>query len=195
MAVFFCNPAAPAPQGSNVLNVTSRSKTWTKRFSPMVRDELPLQLYGYESWTVENLWQYSRKYLGQDDPQAWNEWRLAGYSSERGVRYPMGKGSVPEFSFITKSLGRMGLVPARRAIYIPAYIQKLQRFCWRETEMLIEEIRKGDIWIWDFDVTNKHAGSWDDIVNDESRSMGHGFVLVHWIEDLLGRKLIERTTQ
>lgn len=192
MAVFFCNPASPAPPGSNVLNVTSRSKTWTKRFSPMVRDELPLQLYGYESWTVENLWQYSRKYPGQDDSHAWNEWRIAGYSSERGVRYPMGRGAVPEFSFITRSLGRMGLVAARKAIYIPAYFQKLQRFCWKETEMLIGEIRKGDLWIWDFDVTNNHAGSWESIVADETRSMGHGFVLIHWIEELLGRKLIER---
>lgn len=61
--------------------------------------------------------------------------------------------------------------------------------------MLIDEIRKGDVWIWDFDVTNNHAGSWEEIVADETRSMGHGFVLVHWVEELLGRKLIERNTQ
>ena len=192
MAVFFCNPSAPAPRGAKAFNVTSTSKVWTKNFSPMVREPLPIQLYGHESWTVENLWQYSKKYAGQDNPQAWNEWRLAGYAKERGVRYPMGRGSAPEFSFITKSLGKMGLVQARKQIYIPAYIQKLQRFCWKEVEMLVSEILAGDIWIWDFDVTSQHAGSWEDIVNDEARPMGHGFVLIHWIEQLLGRPLIER---
>jgi len=194
MAIFFCNPAFPPPRGSRVLNVTSTSKIWTKKFSPMIREDLPLQLYGYESWTVENLWQYSKKYPGQDDPHEWNEWRLAGYSKERGTRYPAGKGAVPDFSFITKPLGKMGLVQARKQIYVPAYIQKLQRFCWKEIEMLIGEIQAGDLWIWDFDVTNQHAGSWESILNDDTRPLGHGFVLIHWIEQLLGKSLIERTS-
>lgn len=186
----FCGPKLRPPKGETCVNVTSVSRDFGKAFSPMISNESQLELYGHKIWNVENGWQYSRKWPGQDSFPEWDQWRRAGYENKQGIRYPVGKGAIPEFSYITPQLGKMNWIESRKKIYLPLYFQKLQRFCWPEIEMLIEVIEKEPVvWIWDFDVYDEHKGSFDYILNSEKASLGHGFLVIKYISDLINRDL------
>ena len=86
-----------------VINTTSRSANWSRGLSPFILG--PCKLYGdYESKNVENGWQNSKVYLehvdenGNPSPEYF-KWAVEGWNNSRAVRYPMGKGAKPLYSY------------------------------------------------------------------------------------------------
>lgn len=181
-----CGPRGPRVSG-NVINTTSRSKTWSKGLSPFFLG--PVRLYrNFVAQTVENAWQYSKVYaqhVGEDglpNEDYWN-WAMDGWAKKRADRYPMGKGVKPEFSYWDGE--RLTYIEARKKVYIPIYASTV-----RETEAfakLKEEAARGDVWLWDFDgYDHKAEGlSYDQVINSPARKMGHGFVLAMMLEGVI----------
>jgi len=160
-----------------------------RSLSPMLLG--PVMLYaGQLSRTVENAWQYSKVYPQHVQPDGtigreWWDWARAGWDNPRAVRYPMGKGARPLFSLWAGD--KLGYIEARRRIYIPLYAQAVRFYAWVELRTLQDAARKGDIVLIDFDAYDHRAlgYSWDDVVADEKRKMGHGFVLAMIIEGVI----------
>ena len=100
--IFVCGPNDKAPYGAEVVNVTSRSNDFGVGLSPFHLG--PVELYdGHIAKNVENAWQYAKVYAqhvteGEPD-ESYLEWATAGWKNSRAVRYPMGKGAVPLYSY------------------------------------------------------------------------------------------------
>ena len=183
----FCNNKKEhqAPAGAVVINVTSVSRDFGQALSPMLNDG-PIEVGGLTALTVENIWQYTKVYKEHLGKFAeWKAWRDAGFANHRGVRYPMGKGSKPEFSYLNKETGKLGYIEARKAIYIPAYQQKLDRYCVRQVNTIIDMLTCTDVWIWDFDVREPNGKTFQDLAEDPSAPLGHGFVLAKYISNMI----------
>jgi len=172
-----------------VLNTTSHSTDWGHAFSPFVLG--PVRLYDEgEAQCVENGWQFSKVYPCHVDPKtgdpasAYYTWAKRGWESQQARRYPMGKGVVPAYSWWAGH--RLGYIEARRTIFIPLYLQAVRRTL--EFVYLADLVRGGwKIVLRDFDgYDHKRLGmSYDDVVNCESKTMGHAFVLAMAIEEAL----------
>lgn len=181
-----------------VINTTSRSSDYGRAFSPFLLG--PVDLYRTDSgWTpftaknVENAWQYSKVYKehlnSNGNPSAaWWRWALAGWKNPRAQRYPMGKGRIPEYSYWA---GRhLNKIEARKEIYIPLYVQAVKKV--PEFQQLKEDYEYAkytgvDLILWDFDGYNHHANclTYEGVINNIYRSMGHAFVLAMILEGIL----------
>jgi hypothetical protein len=95
----------------------------------------------------------------------------------------MGKGAKPDFSFLDGK--KLTYIEARKAIYIPAYFQKLELYCAGECSRLAQMLETGDVWLWDFDgrITEQ---TWDEIVNDATKPLGHCFLIKKFMFDKFG---------
>lgn len=182
-------------EGFNVVNTTSHEKPDSPFYglSPFVCGPVTVEPFPgmfFESKCVENGWQYSKVYsehLSFDKrvTSDWFEWALDGYRKARAVRYPMGKGSKPEFALHQGE--RLGYIEARKRIFIPLYANSVKQTTafsnlkntW---EYLQEEGR--DLWLWDFDHYDHHALGMDfrDVIHNEKQTMGHGFILAMLLE-------------
>lgn len=155
-------------------------------------DELTYVLRSMEgdivATNVENAWQYSKVYDGHDlsgEPTPeWFQWRFLGFRKERAVRYPMGKGATPLYSWVGGK--RLTYIEARKQLYIPAYSSAV-----RDTEAFAQ-LRKlyddgQELVLWDFDGYDHQVlgMSWDDVMTCETRKMGHAFVLAMMLEGVL----------
>jgi hypothetical protein len=147
----------------------------------------PVPLYGgMWSRTMENAWQYAKVYDGYGalDQRYW-DWARAGWDNPRGVRYPMGRGARARFSLWAGE--HLDYVSARRRVYAPLYAQAV-RF---HQLSLLAELRRlawhGELVLIDFDAYDHRAlgYSWEDVMSDPGRKMGHGFVLAMMIEGYL----------
>lgn len=152
--------------------------------SPMLLG--PVQLYGNMiSRNMENAWQYSKWYPEDIVADYW-PWALAGWGAQRACRYPAGKGAVPLFSWWAGQ--ELGYVEARKRIYAPLYSHAVR---FHRFDLLLELQRlhgnHGSIVLHDFDAYDHRAlgYSWDDVMNDPDRKMGHAFVLAMMIEGVL----------
>lgn len=169
-------------------DVTTRSAGAYRELSPMLLG--PVHLYsGIISRNVENAWQYSKLYeahatAGVPTREYW-DWAMKGWSSIRAERYPMGKGASPLYSLWNGK--RLGYIEARKRIYIPMYAAAVRAYRPQLLSYLEMVAQKQDIVLNDFDAYDRHAlgYSWEDVVNDPSRKMGHGFVLAMMIEGVL----------
>ena len=93
----------------------------------------------------------------------------------------MGKGRKPEYSWWNGK--RLSYTEARKEIYIPLYSQSVsQTDAFHELKEVHES--EEDIWLWDFDAYDHRAlgMSWDDVIDCETRKMGHAFVLAMLLE-------------
>lgn len=173
------------PKGFDVINVTSRSKDIYRSLSPFILGPVTL-CDGRVSENVENAWQYSKVYSKQVDEKGdpnwiWRVWSNRGMRMDRAVRYPKGKGSVPLYSYFCGE--KLDIVEARKKIYIPLYEK-----CAINTEaydILKSRIEKGDkIAIKDFDVYRHDLQnkSFEDLIYDVNKPLGHGFVLYNMLD-------------
>lgn len=167
------------------IDVTSSGGNGSK-FSPFLLG--PVMLYdGLWSKNMENGWQYAKVYQQHENGELdyW-KWAEEGWNSPRAVRYPMGKGAKPLNSMWAGE--RLGYIEARRRIYIPLYSQAV-RFYSYEAFLDLKDFAfyNKDIVIRDYDAYDHHAlnYSWEDVINDPSRKMGHGFVLAMMLENYL----------
>jgi hypothetical protein len=189
-----CGPRDRAPKDALVINTTSRSDNWSKGLSPFFLGPVPLYC-GKVATNVENAWQFSKVYnchvdddTGDPTP-AYFKWASGGWALERAVRYPMGKGVKPAYSWWDGE--RLTYLQARRKIYIPSYagaVKKSEAFAelakvWQQCQQ--EPSR--DLWLWDFDGYDhvKHGVKLEDVPDRDDRKMGHAFVLAMLLEGLL----------
>lgn len=186
--IYVVGPKCPTPDGATVINTTSRSSNWSKGLSPFFVG--PVDLYdGYKSYNLENAWQFSKVYYNhvdeQDNPtQEYFDWAQKGWDSIRAHRYPMGKGSVPLFSYWDGA--KLTYIEARKKIYIPLYAQAVQKtFAFQKLKKMHEAGE--DLYLWDFDGYNHRALglSYEEVINDPNRKMGHAFVISMLLEGYL----------
>jgi len=165
------------------VNTTSHSTSFGKGLSPFLNGPCGLYL-GAPSETacnIENCWQYSKVYqdhLGQDGtPNShWVEWARNGFQLKAAIRYPRGKGAVPEGLWWDGRL--LGKIEARREIYIPVYKEVIKPTnAFKQLCELYEKEKR--IMLWCYDGYNRKAMgmSIEDVINNPDRSMGHSFVL------------------
>jgi uncharacterized protein DUF6939 len=176
------------PEGSTTINTTSRSFTWSKSLSPFFCG--PVELYGgYESVNVENAWQFSKVYeyyLEEDGSvgERYFQWAQDGWKDTHAHRYPMGKGVVPAFSYWDYQ--KLTYVEARKKIYIPLYSQAVQKTsAFEKLKKLHEE--GADLYLWDFDGYDHKALnlSYNEVINNPDRKMGHAFVIGMLLEGFI----------
>lgn len=157
---------------------------------------------------MENLWQFSKAYDttfarhlhkirgGYNVTPEFFKWREAGSMRSDAVRYPMGKGAKPAFSYWKtpkRPAMHLDYITARKLIYAPVYAKlaaktdayaKLKRF-----------YKKGKVLILrDFDAHHQvlFADDWIKYLNDPARKMGHAYVLAMMLE--YGEKFYKQLT-
>lgn len=193
MTVDICGPKTPAPSGARVINTTSRSKGWSQGLSPFLCG--PVELYGgYVSKNMENAWQYSKVYpikgmLNEDGSPSdfYFRWAQRGWWTQRANRYPLGKGEdgkgkIPSYSYWDGQ--HLSYIQARIRIYCPLYAKAVQNtMAWIILQKLYSD--GAPLWLWDFDGYDHKAEGlgYEDILLDESRSLGHSFVLAMLLEE------------
>jgi len=174
-------PRDPIPRDTEVINTTSRSRTWSKGLSPFVIG--PCELYGgFVAKKMENAWQFLKLYKIHSDENGnptdeYFEWAKTGWSDCRANRYPMGKGAKPLCSYWDGE--KLSYMEARKRIYVPLYRSAVEKTSAFQTLQLICDCAEQDIYLWDFDGYdhNELGMSFDEVVNCETRKMGHAFVL------------------
>jgi hypothetical protein len=186
--IYVIGPYDKAPQGALIINTTSRSDTWSRHLSPFFLG--PVDLYdGYVSQNVENAWQFSKVYEyytdanGNPDERYFN-WAKDGWADKRAHRYPMGKGVIPLYSYWDGE--KLTYVEARKKIYIPLYSQAVKKTtAFAQLKKMHEEGQ--DLYLWDFDGYNHKTCSlsYDQVINDPKKKMGHAFVIAMLLEGAL----------
>jgi hypothetical protein len=176
------------------VNTTSRSpSSWERGLSPFHLGPVPLYEGAVvrEAANVENAWQFSKVYAKHVDPegrptQEYFDWARDGWTHRRAVRYPMGKGAVPEYSWWEGE--RLGYVEARKRIYVPCYTRAVINT--HAFARLLQLHREHDeLVLWDFDGYDHHrlGMTLKEVLNDPERKMGHAFVLAMMVERMAGR--------
>lgn len=195
----FTNVQPYIEAGYTIIDTTSRSE------NPLFRQLSPFMLHSvqYPRVNIENLWQYSKMYekhhkmsnkelgslvvsflgetiqLEEINPcKEFIEWANNGMKQARAVRYPMSKGAKPVCSIIRID-GKyyiLDYISARKLIYIPQYARAVVKTeAFKELQRLRDEGKK--LALLDFDGYDRKTHSYDDVINDATRKMGHSFVI------------------
>lgn len=181
-------PNYPVPDGVEVVNTTSRSDTWSRGLSPFFLG--PVDLYnGYKSINVENAWQFSKvyEYYLEDDDSVGNryfKWAQDGWNSVKANRYPMGRDAKPLYSYWDGET--LSYTEARKKIYIPLYANAIKKsFAFHKLKKIYEE--NPDLYLWDFDGYDHNAFglTYEQVINDPNRKMGHAFVIGMLLEEFI----------
>ena len=189
-------PEMHQPNNPIFVNTTSRSQMWGKRLSPFFAGPCPLYDGApcEESKNVENGWQYSKVYpsvfpnhIGSDGnpTDEWRRWAKIGYLTDRGIRYPVGKGVKPAYAWWKGK--QLGYLESRKEIYIPLYSTAVkQTDAYQRLVELLKE--RGEVVLWDFDGYDRRAAgkSLQDVADDPLRPMGHSFVLEMLLREEVG---------
>jgi hypothetical protein len=181
-------PHHKTPDDALIINTTSRSTTWSRSLSPFFLG--PVDLYnGYQAQNVENAWQFSKVYEYHTDDhgdpdQSYFRWAHEGWADKRAHRYPMGKGVIPMYSYWDGD--KLTYVEARKKIYIPLYSQAVK------TTDAFDKLKKmhaegQDLYLWDFDgYDHKFCNlTFEQVINDPNRKMGHAFVIAMLLENYI----------
>ena len=163
------------PKDAVVIDTTSSSGDY-KELSPFILPAPPAKNF-------ENLWQFSKVYKKNIMPidgypdASWYKWRDAGYANPRAVRYPMGKGAIPEYSLWDNE--RLGYIEARKRIYAPEYAKNVVST--NSYKRLLGTYQsRDDLILLDYDAYDHQAlgMSLKDVINNPNKKMGHAFVLI-----------------
>jgi hypothetical protein len=178
-------PRDAVSKNRTVINTTSKAKDslWTQ-LSPFHLG--PVKLWGeHKSLNMENAWQYSKVYKQhirfplaiEGVHKSWLKWAEIGWANPKAVRYPMGRGAKPEYSFWDGEA--FGYVQARARIYIPLYAGLVRR---TEAFAKLKEMynTKEKVALWDFDgYRHEELGmTLLDVLTCPRKKMGHAFVLL-----------------
>jgi hypothetical protein len=183
MTVFVYGFRDKTPPDVELINTTSRSDSWTTGLSPFFLG--PCELYGdYVCTNVENGWQYSKCYSEHVDAEGnptpdYFKWALKGWCNERAVRYPMGKGRKPLYSWWNGE--KLDYVTARKKVYIPLYAKAVYK---TEAYKKLKKKYKdnGEVHLLDFDGYDyiRMGKTLNQVFNDPNKKAGHAFVLA-WL--------------
>lgn len=186
MTIYVWPYSKPIPEGGYSIDLTSRVQSI---FSPFTLG--PCKLWNGElSANMENAWQFSKVYAKHDDngsPSSdWWGWARTGWGDSWAHRYPMGKGTIPKYTWWDGQ--RLAYIEARKQVYIPLYTKAVLASAEAMNRLSIlshQYDQDRDLYLRDFDAYDHHAlgYSYDDVLNDPSRKMGHGFVLAMLLTD------------
>lgn len=186
--IYVIGPKDKPPAGAEIINTTSRSTTWSKNLSPFYVG--PCKLYGsYKSINLENAWQFSKVYynhvdVNQNPTPDYFAWAEKGWGDIRAHRYPMGKGAIPLYSYWDGN--QLGYIEARKKIYMPLYAAAVQKtYAFKQLKKM--QSTGGDLYLWDFDgYDHKALGlTYDQVIDDPCRKMGHAFVIAMLLDGYL----------
>jgi len=173
-----------------VVVTVSKSKNWSVGLSPFKLG--PCELYdGYVAKNMENAWQFSKVYpehYSEEDGivlDSYWTWAENGWNDNYAHRYPMEKGAIPKFSYWDGEC--LSYVEARKKIYIPVYyraVKDTEAFKTLKAQYDESEAEGKDLYLVDFDAyRHKQLGmTYKEVINCESRKMGHAFVLAMMLE-------------
>lgn len=167
------------------VSTVSKAGCWSSGLSPFLIG--PCKLYrNYISRNMENGWQYAKVYKHHTKPsgavhRSYWKWAKEGWNNLKAIRYPMGKGEKPEYSLWNGE--HLSYVEARKAIYIPLYrdaVKKTDAF--HRLQGIYEEA--DTLVLLDYDAYDhrKLNYNWHQVMHDETRKMGHAFVLAMMLE-------------
>jgi hypothetical protein len=171
------------------INTTSSCKGAGRKFSPFVLG--PVKLYDgaivRKALNMENAWQFSKVYKCHIDDHGnptkdYFNWAKEGWLSSRAIRYPMGKGVIPEYSLWAGE--KLDYISARKRIYFPLYAKAVMKTS--EFHILKNAYLEGkQIILWDYDGYDYLSMnmSLKDVINNPDKTMGHAFVLAALIQD------------
>lgn len=184
-----------APDNALDIDVTSRSNTWSRGLSPFI-------IEGGTVWTgdtaknVENLWQYSKVYDCHVDNngepnEEWLKWAKKGWNTKAGVRYPMGRDAKPLYSYWNGK--KFNYLEAKEKLYVKMYYRSVKKTeAYKRLSDLYQECLKQDIplVLRDFDSYNhiKLNITPYEVLKNEKKKFGHGFVLMFMLLDLLDER-------
>lgn len=178
---------AKLPLGAIAVNTTSRGQDWEKQLSPFYLG--PCDLYGgLVAKRMENAWQFSKVYpqhVDEDGDQtsAYWDWAMGGWLDDRAHRYPMGKGAVPLYSLWNDE--KLTYVEARKKVYCPLYaaaVEKTTAYGVLQRMYESETARGGDLYLLDFDGYDRGSKTYEQVLNDPNKKMGHAFVLAMMLD-------------
>jgi hypothetical protein len=181
------NYRAKVPADGIIINTTSKSNNWSKDLSPFFLG--PIELYnGYTSQTFESSWQFCKLYAIHADADgnptpAYFEWARAGWNNPVAVRFPMGRGAKPLYSLWEGE--KLGYVEARKKIYCQLYSTYVEETpAW---EQLVEVYNmclrtNAKLYLRDFDGYDKRDQTYEQVLNNPNKKMGHAFVLAMKLE-------------
>lgn len=176
------------PEGAFSMDVTSRSHTWGKHFSPFNLG--PVDLYdGHWAYNIENAFQFSRVYPeystvdGVPAKHYW-EWAKKGWLTPQPIKYPLGVWSKHLYHWWKGK--KLTNLEAQNQIFLPIYkkaVTKTTAF-----GRLKEMYETGqDIYLIDFEGYDHRflEKSWDEVINDPDRPVGQAFALCMILENYL----------
>lgn len=174
-------------KNATVVDTTSRSTNWSRDLSPFYLG--PIDLYDeFVAENVENAWQFSKVYSAHvdqnnDPTDAYWKWARSGWSDHYAHRYPMEHGMIPLYSYWNGK--KLSYIEARKQIYIPLYARAVSRTA--AFERLKTIAADGEVYLRDFD-GYRHKDlmmSYQDVIECESRKMGHAFVLAMMLDGVI----------
>lgn len=176
-------------EGDGIVNTTSRSTNWSVALSPFIIG--PIDLYKNapckQAIRFENLYQFSKVYFqynsGGEPNSLYYDWAKEGFENYKPIRYPMGKGAKPEYSWWDGE--KLSYIEARKKIYIPLYSRTVAKItAWKKLKEEYKS-RGNNITLFDYDGYDRFSlnMSYDDVINFEGSSLGHSFVLAMMLED------------
>lgn len=181
-------PGYKVPEDAERINTTSRSNNWSRSLSPFFLG--PVDLYqSYKAKNIENAWQFSKVYeyyLEEDGSvgERYFNWAQDGWNDSRAHRYPMGRDVKPLYSYWDGE--KLPYVEARKKIYVPLYTKAVQQtYAFQNLKKMHEEGK--NLYLWDFDGYDHKALnlSYDQVLNDPNKKMGHAFVIAMLLEGYL----------
>ena len=183
------------PPDAIVINTTSRSDNWSRGLSPFFLDGGALY-GGYRAENVENAWQASKVYpefvdRNGDPTPEYFKWADQIWKNKYAIRYPMGRGRIPEYSWWDGK--KLSYIEARKKIYIPIYSRSVLK---SDAFLQLSELYKKeerDIYLIDFDGYNhiKREKTLEEVINDPREKMGHAFVIYGLLNKLFPKKEVK----
>lgn len=177
------------PEDVISMDVTSRSQTWGKNFSPFNLG--PVDLYDdYTACNIENAFQFSRvyaEYNGFDDTPSQNywEWAIKGWQNSKPIKYPLGVWSKHLYHWWDHK--KLTNLEAQNQIFVPMYKKAVEKTPSFQRLKALYAIEKKDIYLIDFEGYNHRylEKSWDQVINDPNRPIGQAFMLCMLLEGYL----------
>lgn len=142
---------------------------------------------GIRSKTVENAWQFLKVWDGET---GWcKDKALAAFKSDCAIRYPKGKGEKAIGHYWSESDSVLDYIEARKSIYIPCYLEMLEKPNRKEQiERLRQAAKDGTVSIWDPDsyrIQNFGMKSFSEAVSFINKPFAHAFIVALAIQGRL----------
>ena len=171
------------PPNSVIIDTTSGSSHF-RELSPFILG--PICIGNTIASNFENLWQYSKVYqqhVGKtsEPTDKWFEWHQEGLADKYAHRYPMGKGTIPLYSYWFGE--HLDYITARKRIYAPIYAEYVQKTQAYENLLLqYNECCRTDtnLILLDYDAYDHKAlgMTLKEVINNPYRKCGHAFILL-----------------